>query len=294
MEVNEIKDKITLSHIFYTFWGWLMFIIVNIAQLILLPFIIFLTSPFDKNRVIPAYVIKFFSHIFYFLNFVEKNDINPDFINPPKKNERRIYALNHASMFDVILMYMLPGPIKSIMKKSYVKMPLIGWISVLAGNVLVDDDNRVDVYYEVVKKLEAGCPFVIFPEGTKSKNSKIGKFQHGTFKMALETKADIVPVVFDTWNVIRPGAYWIRDVKPTFRILEPLKYEKIKEYSYKTLSDIVRLKLLEGLTNLREERRNKDKKYYRNNKNFILLDNEMVEEAKLLREKLISNNVSLI
>lgn len=291
--INEIKDRITLLHIFYTFWGWLMFILVNLIQIIILPIIIAATFLFDKNRIIPAYIIKFAAKVFYILNFVEKNDTNVKIIKKPKNNEKRIYVINHASMFDVVLMYLLPGPIKSIMKHGYIKLPLIGWISVLSGNVLLKESgSNIDVYYDVVKKLEKGCPFVIFPEGTKSRDSKINKFHHGSFKMAIDTKSDIVPVVFDTWNVIRPGAYWIRDVKPSIRILDAIKYEYFKNFDYKTLSNIVRLKMIEALIKLRDERRLKDKNYYRNNSHYIKLDNEMKDELINLKSKLIAYGIN--
>lgn len=291
--IKEIKDKITLLYIFNTFWGWLMFISVNLMLIILLPLIIALTFLFDKNRILPAYIIKFGTQLFYILNFVEKNDTNIKIIKKPKNNEKRIYVINHASMFDVIFMYLLPGPIKSIMKHGYAKLPLIGWISVLSGNVLLNDSgNNIDVFYDVVKKLEKGCPFVIFPEGTKSRDSKISKFHHGSFKIAIDTKSDIVPVVFDTWNVIRPGAFWIRDEKPTLRVLDTIKYNYFKDFDYKTLSNIVRLKMIEALVNLRDERRAKDKNYYRNNNHYIKLDDEMKEELIGLKSKLIAYGIN--
>lgn len=290
MNKNQyIYDKVTLEEIFFSVWGWAMFIIVNSIQIFIAPIILLITFPFDRNRKVIAYLVKIFYQLFYFLNFVQKHFIDYNGIKVPKKGERRIYVLNHASMFDVILMYLLPGPVKSIMKSSYAKIPVIGWIPLLAGNIILEVDpkkeNSVGVYLEVVNSLENGSPIVIFPEGSKSRNSKINKFYHGTFMIAKETKSDLIPVVFDTWNVIRPGGLWIRDVKTTIKLLDPVKYEDFKDMEYKDISHIFRIKLTEGLLEVRDHRRKTQKKYYRHAPKYIALDNEMREELKILKSR---------
>jgi len=235
MKMNKnqyIYDKISPNEVFYSVWGWTMFILVNSMLIFIAPVILLITFPFDRNRKVLAYLIKIFYRIFYILNFVQRHNIDYNGLKAPKKGERRIYVLNHASMFDVILMSLLPGPIKSIMKSSYAKIPVIGWIALLAGNIVLEDDpkkqNNLGVYHKVIRALENGSPVVIFPEGTKSRNSKVSRFYHGTFKIAKETEADLVPVIFDTWNVIRPGSMWIRDVNTTIKILDTVKYEEFK------------------------------------------------------------------
>jgi 1-acyl-sn-glycerol-3-phosphate acyltransferase len=288
MDIKDLKDKISIKEFFNSLVGWSMFIFVNTLQIIILPVVLIITLPFDKDKKIITYFVKIFCNLFYFLNFLQHNNIDYNNLKPPKKGERRIYAINHASMFDVILMFNLPGPIKSVMKESYTKIPVIGWIAMLLGNIILpeedDGSNRMAVYMKTMEKLERGTPVAIFPEGTKSKDSKIGKFYHGTFKLALDTKSDIVPVVFDTWNVIRPDGLWIRDVNINIKILDTIKYDDIKDKSYREISRIIRIKLMEGLINLRNYRRNNNK-YYRNKQKYIDLDNEMLNELNALKEK---------
>ena len=258
---KELYDKVTIPEVFYTIIGWSMFLIVNSIQLLIAPFVFLICLLFDRDKKILIYMLKFFFQIFYFLNFVQKVYLDKNGLKAPKKGERRIYVLNHASMFDVILMLLLPGPVKSIMKESYTRIPVIGWIAVLAGNIVLKDNNasgnKINVYMNVIEELERGSPVIIYPEGTKSKDSKIGKFYNGTFKIALDTKADIVPVVFDTWNVIRPGDFWIRDVHHSIKILDTIKYDEFKEMNYKEISKNVRFKLIEGLIDVRDARRKK-------------------------------------
>ena len=285
--MNNLKeDKITIKEVFYTIIGWSTFILVNSVLIFIVPFIMLYSLIFNRNKKVFAYIIKLFFHIFSFLNFVQKTDIDYNNLKAPKKGERRIYVLNHASMFDSITMNILPGAIKSIMKESYARIPVIGWIATSAGNIVLKDiqtsGDQLDLYMKIIETLEKGSPLVIFPEGTKSKNSKIGKFYHGSFKIALDTKADIVPVVFDTWNVIRPGGLWIRDPHIVMRVLDTIKYNEIKDKKYKEISKNVKTKLLKGLIEVRDERRKKEKNYYRHIQKYIDLDNEMRVELKEL------------
>jgi 1-acyl-sn-glycerol-3-phosphate acyltransferase len=286
MKKIYIADEVTIFDLIYTIWGWAFFVIVNSIQIFVLPVIYVLTFLFDKDKKVVIYTIKVFCQIFYFLNFFQKTTVERNKLKSPKKGERRIYIVNHASMFDTILMYLLPGPIVSIMKEAYAKIPVIGWLSVMSGNlILMEDDtsSNVNVYMKMVEKLERGVPIIIFPEGTKSKDSKIGKFYNGAFKIALETKADIVPVAFDTWNVIRPNYFWIRDVKHNIRILDTVKYEDFKDLSYKEVAKNIRIKIIEGLLEVRDKRRGKTKAYYRRSQKYIDIDNEMREELLLLK-----------
>lgn len=284
-----MKDRVNILHVFYSIWGYTMFVLVNLTIILVTPFVFLLSLFFDKNRKFLPFVIKSGYYLFYILNFVQKTYYEKNGIQPLKKGERRIYAINHASIFDTIIMNILPGPIRSLMKESYTKIPLVGWIALAAGNIILKGSNNagdnMSMYLGLVDTLEKGSALVIYPEGTRSKDSKVGKFHSGTFKIALDTQSDIVPVVFDTWNVIRPGQFWIRDVQPSVKILEAIPYEKVKDFKRKELSDLVRMRIIEGLLELRELRRKKDKWYYRHCDKYVKADEEMKEELKLLQQK---------
>ena len=63
---------------------------------------------------------------------------------------------------------------------------------------------------EGVIKVENGTRMTIFPEGTRSKNGKVGEFKGGSFKLATRSKAVIIPLVikgtrngFETKKTIR-------------------------------------------------------------------------------------------
>ena len=285
-----VHEKITFYHIFSSLICYSLFIIVNLILALLIPFVFMLTVFFDKDKKAFAYLVKIFSRIFCFINFIQKNDFDFSQLQAPAKGERRIYVINHASMFDTVIMFLLPGPIKSLMKESYSKIPVIGWIARLGGNIILRENTgaggQMNLYMNIVEQLENGSPIVIFPEGTRSRDSRIGRFYPGTFKIALDTRADLVPVVFDTWNVIRPGGLLIRDTRVTARVLDKINYEDIKDLSYKDISDNIRVKMIRELLEIRDERRKSHPSYYRHNKKYQDIDNQMRSKVSELEGKI--------
>jgi len=293
------NDKIKFVYFIYSFFGWFLFIFVNLIQFIFfMPIVFLLSLIFDRDKKFFTYLTKIFSNLFHFLFFFQKIQYNKNGLKSPKKNERRIYVVNHASQYDVILMYKLPGPIKFIFKEKWAKLPIVGWMAAIAGNVILKDDSKATdsllFFRKAIELMCKGYPFVIYPEGTRSRDGKIGQFFHGTFKLALDGEADIVPVVFDSWNCIRPGALWIRDIKPTIKILDTIKYKSFKHLNYVKLSHLVRSKMIEGLISLRNERREKEKNYYRKTDKFEMVDKSMENDLLELVEYIKKKNISLI
>ncbi len=291
MKEKLFNDKILFKHYIFSFIGYFSFILVNLVLFLLSPVLLFLSFiTFDRDRILFSYAIKLFYHIFYFLNIPQRHYFDFNGVKAPKKGERRIYVINHASIFDVIFMSILPGAVKSIMKESYTKLPLIGWLSILSGNVILKEDfdagEQFAFYERVREKLERRVALAIYPEGTRSKDGKIGKFYDGTFKLGLDTKADLVLVIFDSWNIIRPGAFWIRDVNTSGKILTPIKYDEIKDYSYKEITKVIRVVMGEALLDLRNTRRKIDNKYYRHDPQFVKIDQEMKEELENFKQKI--------
>jgi 1-acyl-sn-glycerol-3-phosphate acyltransferase len=298
MRTNN-DDRILIRHFFYSIYGWTLFVVINLIQFIFFMPVVWLISQIvDKNKKLFIYLTKIFSYLFFILFRVEKIRFEKNNLKAPKKSEKRIYVINHASQYDVILMYILPGPIKFIFKEKWAKLPLVGWMAAIGGNFILkektDAAESLVMFRKASKLMDLAYPFVIYPEGTRSRSGKIGAFFHGSFKLAHDSEADIVPVVFDTWNTIRPGALWIRDVKPAIRILDPIKYNEIKDLSFVRLSNLVRIRMIEGLIRLRDDRRVSEKNYYRKIPQFEQIDNEMREELANLKIKMEKKGISII
>ena len=92
----------------------------------------------------------------------------------------------------------MPRANKTIAKKSFTKAPLFGWVYAF-GSVLVDRHNeasRRKSYEEMKRMLAMGLDMVIYPEGTRNRtNDPLKKFYGGAFRLAIDTRKPVLPVV---------------------------------------------------------------------------------------------------
>lgn len=121
-----------------------------------------------------------------------------------------IVTCNHNSLMDVPLSCpFIPGPNKTIAKKSFAKIPLFG-LYYSKGSVLVDrkdEKSRRESMEKMKQVLEKGMHMSIYPEGTRNRtNEPLKNFHEGAFKLAVFTGKSIIPaVIFNTKKVLPPG-----------------------------------------------------------------------------------------
>ncbi len=120
-----------------------------------------------------------------------------------KEGKTYVLTFNHNTFLDVPLSCpFIPGPNKTIAKKSMSKIPLFGAFY-KRGSVLVDrsDDRSRRSSYEYMKKVLAQNIYMcIYPEGSRNRTKELLKpFYDGAFKLAVETKTEIIPsLLFNT------------------------------------------------------------------------------------------------
>ena len=96
----------------------------------------------------------------------------------------------------------VPGANKTIAKASFARIPLFGWFY-NKGTILVDRKNEKSrsVSFESMKKVLAnGMHMCMYPEGTRNRsNEPLKEFYNGAFKLAVDTKNEIIPcIIFGT------------------------------------------------------------------------------------------------
>lgn len=73
------------------------------------------------------------------------------------------------------------------------------------------------------KLLAGGCSLIIWPEGHRSRNGRLGEFQRGAFRLAFEANCPVVPVCFiDTDKLLAPGCRFLSPARPKVVLLPPL------------------------------------------------------------------------
>lgn len=109
-----------------------------------------------------------------------------------------VYAANHASTLDIFVVFgHLPVDFRIIFKQSVGYIPILGWSIRLAGHVPIDRANPFrarESLERAARRIAAGTSVVVFPEGTRSPDGRIGLFKRGSFRLAIEAGVPVVPV----------------------------------------------------------------------------------------------------
>lgn len=123
-----------------------------------------------------------------------------------------IFLANHVSNLDPpVLFPALPGQASVMLKKELMRIPLLGTAMRMAKFVPVERKSSREAAQASVaaaaEAVRAGLHFLIFPEGTRSKDGRLQTFKGGPFYLAMETGAPIVPVAISgTQNLMRKGS----------------------------------------------------------------------------------------
>lgn len=151
----------------------------------------------------------FWSRSFFYLLFIPTRVTGLENIN---SHTSYVFVANHQSMADVFLIYgWLPVIFKWLMKAELRKVPFIGSGCKAAGHIFVKRGNTaaaVQSLKEAERVLHDGVCTVIFPEGTRSIDGKVGRFKRGALQIALDLKLPIVPISLSgCYEVMRKGEY---------------------------------------------------------------------------------------
>jgi 1-acyl-sn-glycerol-3-phosphate acyltransferase len=156
---------------------------------------------------------------------VEKNISGTEHIDTSKPV---IFIANHTSFLDILLAIMLNPKIVLMVKGWVYNSPFFGPIIRYAGYIYTDDGPEENI--EKMKTLVAdGYSLLVFPEGTRSPDGKIGRFHKGAFYLAEQLGLDIQPLLLHgAAEVLPKGDFLIRPGKLNVRVLPRIRYSDDK------------------------------------------------------------------
>ena len=142
---------------------------------------------------------------------------------------------NHQGMFDIVaIAATCPVPLGAVLKKELVGVPLIDQIRECTKSFPMDREDvrqSLTVIQNVIAEVKEGRNYLIFPEGTRSKNgNNMVEFHGGSFRPVVKTKCPIVPLCFiDSFKVLdqkgsKPLTVQMHYLKP----IMPEEYEGMK------------------------------------------------------------------
>ena len=109
-----------------------------------------------------------------------------------------VYMANHASLIDTPALFAyLPHQFRIMAKKSLFNVPFMGWHLWTAGHFPIDHGNPRKIatsLRRVIEGVKNGRSLAVFPEGRRTEDGQLQKFEPGAFKIALKAGVPIVPV----------------------------------------------------------------------------------------------------
>ena len=137
-----------------------------------------------------------------------------------------LFVANHTSSADAsAVVGAIPRRISILVKESLFRIPLVGWAFHLARFVPVDRSDREAAIASVdraVDYMRAGVSFLIYPEGTRSGDGRLGPFKKGAFVLAIKAGVPVVPVACAGAHrvmakrslIVRPGVITVHFAPP--------------------------------------------------------------------------------
>jgi len=120
-----------------------------------------------------------------------------------------LFVTNHVNLFDpFFLCAALPPVTRGLELESHFRIPLYGWLMKRFGNVPVPDERSAAslkrTYRLAREALEQGINLIVFPEGSRTRDGRVGPFEEGAFRMARKLGAPLVPVTLRGMYTFHP------------------------------------------------------------------------------------------
>lgn len=216
----------TLYQILFTLYSWMLF--VSLWVLSILTAIILSVDTREKENVFNT-LERFFSRIAFKLLGMQ---VEIQGIENIPGDEPVIFVANHQSMMDIKLsLAFIPTNFSFISKDTVFHVPILGAYMNVSGHIPIqrtDDRKSYATLLTAVKKLSSRKSLVVFPEGTRSEDGKLGEFKRGISLIILKSGRRVVPMAINGSNQFMPKRGWLsnpekRYVKISFD--KPLSFD---------------------------------------------------------------------
>ena len=151
---------------------------------------------------------------------------------------------NHQGLYDVLaILDVCPKPFSVVAKKEIANIQFLKQVFACMKAYMIDRDDikqSLQVIINVTNEVKKGRNYLIFPEGTRSKNgNELLEFKGGSFKAATKAKCPIIPVaLIDSFKPFDTNT--TSQVTVQVHFLKPLYYEDYKDMNTKEIAALVR------------------------------------------------------
>ncbi len=141
-------------------------------------------------------------------------------------NKSYVIVANHNTFFDIPMTHLLPLNFRWVSKREVLMFPIFGWVLFIQRSLTIkrgSASSAKEMMSKGAKLLNNDVSVAIFPEGTRSRDGKVGEFKPGAFLMAKSAGVEILPVVLYGSRKAIIGNRGI--VKLKVKVLSPISFE---------------------------------------------------------------------
>ena len=191
-------------------------------------------------------------HVIYLMNKTGKITTEAYGLeNLPQEGGYMMYP-NHQGKYDVIgIMYTHKKPCSFVMDKNKSHTILVReFCDLVQGKRLEKDNPRqgITIINQVADDVAAGKRYILFPEGGYKFNNKnkVCDFKAGSFKIALKSKAPIIPIaLIDSYKVF--NSFHVGPLTTQVHYLKPIMYEEYKDLKTQEIAELVKQRIQEKI-----------------------------------------------
>jgi 1-acyl-sn-glycerol-3-phosphate acyltransferase len=206
-------------------WAWLVLVLCILLWFPLLLILRLLTFPFDRGLYLTGYLFRRIGPVMATLNPLWRFRYSG--IMPSNPRRPFVVVSNHESFADILLISHLPWEMKWLSKAELFRIPVMGWMMWLAGDIPVKrgfGPSAVEAMERCREILRRRVSVMIFPEGTRSRTSELLPFKDGAFRLAIEAGVPLLPLtVYGTGTALPKHGWRFGRSAAEVRVLEPVE-----------------------------------------------------------------------
>ncbi len=156
-----------------------------------------------------------------------------------------IFICNHVNIFDAFVVYCaVPQFVRGLELESHFKIPAYGWMMKRFGNIPVNRGGGASQFKKLAERVRSHLgdqiSVVVFSEGSRTLDGRVGPFHKGAFAIAQRLGAPIVPMsICGSFQFCRKGSWMLYPSRITVHLHDTIQTQGLQRKDIPTLMDQV-------------------------------------------------------